>query len=94
MTCRKATLLSAIFTALTSVLAKILRQRSRLATGASGLCYHKALQTGGASKVVPIDRSNVVITLVSAFIFLHERSATRSIAGRILIGIGTLHMAL
>ena len=67
---------------------------SGLATGASWLCYYRALQIGEASKVVPIDKLSVVITLVLAFIFLHEEFTVRSLIGCILIGIGTLVMVL
>lgn len=67
---------------------------SGLATGASWLCYYKALQIGEASKVVPIDKLSVVITLVLAFIFLHEKFSVKSISGCILIGVGTLLMVL
>ena len=67
---------------------------SGLATGASWLCYYKALQIGEASKVVPIDKLSVVITLVLAFVFLHEEFATKSIVGCILIGAGTVMMVL
>ena len=67
---------------------------SGLATGASWLCYYKALQIGEASKVVPIDKLSVVITLVLAFIFLHEGFSTKSLLGCILIGAGTLVMVL
>lgn len=67
---------------------------SGLATGASWLCYYKALQLGEASKVVPIDKLSVVITLVLAAIFLHEKFTPKSIIGCILIGIGTLLMVL
>ena len=67
---------------------------SGLATGASWLCYYKALQMGEASKVVPIDKLSVVITLVLAFLFLHEEFTTKSIVGCIFIGIGTLLMVL
>lgn len=67
---------------------------SGLATGASWLCYYRALQLGQASKVVPIDKLSVVITLVMAFVFLHEKVTPRSAAGCLLIGIGTLLMAL
>ena len=67
---------------------------SGLATGASWLCYYKALQTGDASKVVPVDKLSVVITLVLAFVFLHEQITTKSLIGCILIGIGTLVMVL
>lgn len=67
---------------------------SSLATGASWLCYYKALQIGEASKVVPIDKLSVVITLILAFIFLHEKFTVQSLIGCILIGIGTLIMVL
>ena len=67
---------------------------SGLSTGASWLCYYKALQTGDASKVVPVDKLSVVITLVLAFVFLHEQFTTKSLIGCILIGIGTLVMVL
>lgn len=67
---------------------------SGLATGASWLCYYKALQMGKASKVVPIDKLSVVLTLVLAFVFLHEEVTPRSLAGCILIGAGTLLMVL
>ena len=67
---------------------------SGLATGASWLCYYKALQVGEASKVVPIDKLSVVITLVLAFIFLHEEFTVRSLIGCVLIGVGTLVMVL
>ena len=67
---------------------------SGLATGASWLCYYRALQLGEASKVVPIDKLSVVITLVLAFVFLHEKVTPKSVIGCILIGIGTLFMAL
>ena len=67
---------------------------SGLATGASWLCYYKALQVGEASKVVLIDKLSVVITLVLAFVFLHEEFTPKSLIGCILIGAGTLHMVL
>lgn len=67
---------------------------SGLATGASWLCYYKALQIGEASKVVPIDKLSVVITLVLAFVFLHEKFTTKSLIGCVLIGAGTLMMVL
>lgn len=67
---------------------------SGLATGASWICYYKALQMGEASKVVPIDKLSVVITIVLAFIFLHEQVTAKSIAGCILIAVGTLVMVL
>ena len=67
---------------------------SGLATGASWLCYYKALQLGKVSKVVPIDKLSVVITLVLAFVFLHEEFTIKSLIGCILIGIGTLIMVL
>lgn len=67
---------------------------SGAATGASWLCYYKALQMGEASKVVPIDKMSVVITLVLAFVFLHEEFTFKSLVGCILIGAGTLCMVL
>ena len=67
---------------------------SGLATGASWLCYYKALQMGEASKVVPIDKLSVVITLILAFVFLHEQFTIKSIIGCILIGAGTMLMVL
>ena len=67
---------------------------SGLATGASWLCYYRALQAGDASKVVPIDKLSVVITLVLAFIFLHEQFTVKSLIGCILIGVGTMVMVL
>ena len=67
---------------------------SGLATGASWLCYYKALQIGEASKVVPVDKLSVVITLVMAFVFLHEKFTPKSLVGCALIGIGTLVMVL
>ena len=63
---------------------------SGLATGASWLCYYKAIQIGEVSKVVPIDKLSVVITLVLAFIFLHEDFNIKSLVGCILIAAGTL----
>lgn len=67
---------------------------SGLATGASWLCYYKALQMGEASKVVPVDKLSVVITLVLAFVFLHEEFTVKSAVGCILIAAGTLLMVL
>ena len=67
---------------------------SGLATGASWLCYYKALQIGEASKVVPVDKLSVVITLVLAFVFLHEEFTVKSVAGCVMIGAGTLLMVL
>ena len=67
---------------------------SGLATGASWLCYYKALQIGDASKVVPIDKLSVVITLVLAFVFLHEDFTIKSLIGCVLIGIGTFIMVM
>ena len=67
---------------------------SGLATGASWLCYYRALQIREASKVVPIDKLSVVITLVLAFVFLHERFTPKSLIGCLLIGAGTLLMVL
>lgn len=67
---------------------------SGLATGASWLCYYKAIQIGDVSKVVPIDKLSVVITLVLAFVFLHEEFNAKSLIGCILIGAGTLVMVI
>lgn len=67
---------------------------SGFATGASWLCYYKALQIGEASKVVPIDKLSVIITLILAFVFLHEQFTVKSLIGCILIGGGTLLLAL
>ena len=67
---------------------------SGLATGASWLCYYRALQIGEASKVVPIDKLSVVITLVLAFAFLHEKFTWKSAVGAVLITAGTLIMVL
>lgn len=67
---------------------------SGLATGASWLCYYKALQMGEASKVVPIDKLSVIFTLVLAFVFLHEKFDVKSLIGCALIGTGTLLMVL
>ena len=67
---------------------------SGLATGASWLCYYRALQVGEVSKVVPIDKLSVVITLVMAAVFLHEKFTPKSVIGCILIGAGTLVMVL
>ena len=67
---------------------------SGLATGASWLCYYRALQIGEASKVVPIDKLSVVITMVLAAVILHEQFTPRSVLGCILIGAGTLLMVL
>ena len=67
---------------------------SGLATGISWLCYYKALQLGDASKVVPIDKMSVVLTLILAFVFLHEEFTAKSIVGCVLIGLGTLIMVI
>ena len=67
---------------------------SGLATGISWLCYYKALQIGEASKVVPVDKLSVVITLVLAFAFLHEQFTWKSGVGAVLITIGTLIMVI
>lgn len=67
---------------------------SGLATGASWLCYYRALQIGDASKVVPVDKLSVVITLILAFVFLHEQFTLKSLIGCVLIGIGTLVMVV
>ena len=67
---------------------------SGLATGASWLCYYKALQMGEATKVVPIDKLSIIFTMVLAAVILHEKFTPRSIIGCILIGAGTLLMVL
>lgn len=67
---------------------------SGIATGASWLCYYKALQMGEASKVVPIDKLSVVITMILAAVILHEQFTPKSILGCVLIGAGTLLMVL
>ena len=67
---------------------------SGLATGASWLCYYKALQIGDASKVVPVDKLSVVLTLVLAFVFLHEKFTPKSLIGCALIAAGTMIMVL
>jgi transporter family protein len=67
---------------------------SGLATGASWLCYYKALQMGEVSKVVPIDKLSVVITLILAFVFLHEQFTVKSLIGTVLLTAGTLVMVL
>ena len=67
---------------------------SGLATGASWLCYYRALQIGEASKVVPVDKLSVIVTLVLAFVFLHESFTMKSMIGCVLIGAGTLLMVL
>lgn len=67
---------------------------SGLATGASWLCYYKAIQMGDVSKVVPIDKLSVVFTLILAFVFLHEEFNVKSFVGSILITAGTLFMVL
>lgn len=67
---------------------------SGLATGASWLCYYKALQVGEASKVVPVDKMSTVLTIVLAFIFLHEKFNVKSLVGMVLLAAGTLVMVL
>lgn len=67
---------------------------SGLATGASWLCYYKAIQLGDVSKVVPIDKLSVVLTLILAFVFLHESLTVKSVIGMVLIAAGTLIMVL
>lgn len=66
---------------------------SGLATGASWLCYYRALQLGDVSRVVPVDKLSVVITLVLAFVFLREQFTLKSLAGCALIAAGTLLLA-
>ena len=65
---------------------------SGLATGASWLCYYKSLQIGEVSKVIPIDKMSVVLTLILAFIFLHEQFTTKTLVGIIFLTTGTILM--
>lgn len=65
---------------------------SGIATGASWLCYYKALQIGDVSKVVPVDKLSVIITMILAFAFLHEKFTVKSVIGCGLIGVGTFLM--
>lgn len=67
---------------------------SGLATGASWLCYYRALQLGEASKVVPVDKLSVAITLILAFVVLHEELTAKAVIGAVLITAGTLVMVL
>lgn len=67
---------------------------SGVATGLSWLCYYKALQIGDVSKVVPIDKLSIVITMIFAFIFLHEKFTVKSVIGTVLLAAGTLVMIL
>ena len=67
---------------------------SGLATGASWLCYYKALQMGDVSKVAPLDKLSVTFTLILSFIFLHEQFTAKSLVGALLITAGTLAMVL
>ena len=67
---------------------------SGLATGASWLCYYKALQMGDVSKVVPIDKLSVVITILMAFVFLHEQFTVKDLIGAILITVGVVVMSI
>lgn len=67
---------------------------SGISTGVSWLCYYKALQLGDVSKVVPIDKLSVVLTVLLAFVFLHEQMNIKSAIGCIFLGVGTLLMVL
>lgn len=67
---------------------------SGLATGASWLCYYKAIQLGSVSKVVPIDKLSIVITLILAAVFLHEQFTLKTAVGAILITVGTIFMII
>lgn len=67
---------------------------SGLATGASWLCYYRALQMGDVSKVVPIDKLSIVLTMILAFFLLHEQFTVKSLVGCMLIGIGTFVMVI
>ncbi len=67
---------------------------SGLATGASWLCYYRAIQMGEVSRVAPIDKLSVVITVVLAFVIFRETVSVKAIVGCVLIGAGTLLMVL
>ncbi len=67
---------------------------SGLATGASWICYYRAIQLGDVSKVVPIDKMSVVLTLILAFTFLHEEFTVKTAIGSVLITLGTILMVL
>ena len=67
---------------------------SGLATGASWICYYKALQMGEASKVVPVDKFSIVLTVILAFLFLHEQITIKKLIGILLITAGTFFMLL
>ena len=67
---------------------------SGLATGASWICYYKALQMGEASKVVPVDKFSIVLTVILAFLFLHEQITIKKLIGILLITAGTFFMIL
>ena len=67
---------------------------SGIMTGASWLCYYKALQLGDVSKIVPIDKLSGVLTIILAFIFLHEEFTVKSVIGCILIGAGPVCMVM
>ena len=67
---------------------------SGLATGASWMCYYKALQLGEVSRVAPIDKMSIVLTLIMAFLFLHEKFTVKSAIGSVLIAAGILVMVL
>lgn len=67
---------------------------SGIATGASWLCYYKALSMGDASRVVPIDKMSVVLTLIMAFTILHEQFTWKSAVGSLLLTAGTIFMIL
>lgn len=67
---------------------------SGVATGLSWLCYYRAIQMGDVSKVVPIDKMGVVLTLILSFVFLHEDFNIKSVIGCVLITAGTLFMVL
>ena len=87
-----------VFAVLSAILAEISKRSwifltlSGLATGASWLCYFKALQLGDVSKVVPLDKFSIVITLVMAAVFLHEQFTVKTIIGSVLITLGTFVM--
>lgn len=67
---------------------------SGIATGLSWLCYYKALQIGDVTKVAPIDKFSIVITMILAFVFLHEKVDVKTIVGGVLITAGTFVLIL